>query len=526
MRTLVRHAHLLDGTGAAARPADILLSGPVIEAVEAPGRIAATDCAEIDATGLIVAPGFIDVHSHADNAPFLSDDDTSKVLQGVTSEVVGNCGFSLAPLTAEHEQEAKLLSQRIFPPLPWHWHTFADYLAESDAAGHVTNQAPLVGHNSLRVGALGMSDAVADEAALRRMGELLDEALEAGAFGLSSGLAYPPGVFSGAAELAALARRLPAGRPYTSHIRGEARSLPASIGEALDVGRRSGRRVQISHLKAAGRAQWGSMPGILTLLDRAREDGVDVAQDVYPYTASSTMLTATLPPWVQVGGKPAVLQRLCDPADRDRIRAALDVDDGSWENPVAGAGWAGVVIASSRSGEFDGRSLQQIAEDCGIEPFDALVRVLVTEELEASMIVHSMCEQDLEAVLRHPLTMIGSDGLPPGLGGKPHPRMYGTFPRVLARYVAERKVLELPEAIRRMTSLPAATFGLTDRGSVRPGLAADLVAFDPAAVADTATYADPVRAPRGLAWVRVNGVEIARDGRYLGGRTGIRLRPA
>jgi N-acyl-D-aspartate/D-glutamate deacylase len=525
-QVLIQDAEILDGTGSPPRRADVLVSGGRIAAVEEPGRLSESGRTVLSARGQTLAPGFIDVHSHADNAPFLAEDDTSKILQGVTTEVVGNCGFSLAPRLEETAPALEALAARIFPTLPWSWSSFSELLAATDARGYVTNYAPLVGHHALRVAVMGMSDAAPDSAQQARMGDLLDEAMEAGAFGLSSGLIYPPGLFAMTQELTELAKRLPESRPYVTHMRGEGSQLLTSINEALAIGEGSGRRVHVSHLKTAGQPNWGRMQAALDQLDQARARGLDVRHDVYPYTAGSTMLTASLPPWFQEGGGPKVLSRLADPAAIDRLRDELGRDDGTWENHIHGAGWDGIVIASSDSHEFDGRSLAQIGADRGTEPFDALVHVLVNEQLKVSMIVHSMQEDDLALAMSHEKTMIGSDGLPPGVGGKPHPRMYGTFPRVLARYCRELGTLGLPDAVRRMTSLPADSFGLHDRGVIAPDAAADLVAFDPATIRDLADYAQPTREPEGIAWVMVNGQVVVRDGRYLGRRTGRRLVPA
>ncbi|MGC9668699.1 N-acyl-D-amino-acid deacylase family protein [Planosporangium sp. 12N6] len=555
-RLLVRGADVLDGTGAPARRADILVRHDVIEAVLEPGdasparptertgaagppsgvaeRVLAAGGLILEAAGRIVAPGFIDVHSHADNAPFLDADDTSKILQGVTTEVVGNCGFSLAPRLPVTAPATEEFSRRLFPPVPWSWGRFGELLAATDAAGYVTNYAPLVGHHALRAAVLGLAGSAPNADQLAAMGRLLDEAVDAGACGLSTGLIYPPGRYARTAELVALARRLPSGRPYVTHLRSEGRQLLASLAEAVHIGERAGCPVQVSHLKASGRPAWGRMPEAIALLDAARARGVPVRHDVYPYTAGSTTLTVALPPWFATGSDADVLRRLVDRRALERLRADLEradpqytdpqYTDPGWDNHVRDAGWDGVVIASTASHRYEGLSLAQVAAESGGDPFDALVEVLCAEELKVSVILHSMREEDLVVALTHPETMIGSDGLPPGLGGRPHPRMYGTFPRILARYVRDRGDLDLADAVRKMTSLPARTFGLADRGIVAPGMAADLVAFDPRTVADRADYRVSTRPPGGVDWVVCNGELVVRDGVYLGRRAGRRLR--
>jgi N-acyl-D-amino-acid deacylase len=515
-----------DGCGGPLVRHDLLLDAGRIAAVGPAGAYDQVDCAVVNADGLVIAPGFIDVHSHADNAPLLEEDDTSKILQGVTTEVVGNCGFSLAPAAPGREDMLATFSQRIFPPLSWGWNGFGAFLAAADARGYVTNYAPLVGHGTLRLAVLGMADRAPDADELGRMGRLLEEALDAGAFGMSSGLIYPPGLFSATGELVELARRLPGNRVYATHMRGEGAHLLDSISEALQVGAQAGCRVQISHLKVSGRPNWGQVGPALDELDRARRSGVAVTQDVYPYDRSSTMLTACLPPWFQEGGDAALLARLGDPAALARARADIENPDGSWESHVAGAGYEGILVSSTASHTFEGRTLTEIAGEQGVGPFDALVRVLRAEELRVSMVIASMSEADVETVLAHPSTMIGSDGLPPGVGGKPHPRLFGTFPRVLGRYARDRGVLSLPEAVARMTALPAQVFGLADRGRVAPGAVADLVAFDPGKISDRCDYRDPVHPPAGIAWVMQGGRFAVRDGRWLGRRLGSRVEPS
>lgn len=523
---LVLNATVVDGTGAQPQPRDVLVVDDRIVRVSAPGTENRDGHEVLDASGLVVSPGFIDVHSHADNAPFLAADDTSKILQGVTTEVVGNCGFSLAPVAADRLEVMQAYSRRLFPPLPWDWASFGEFLQATDAAGYVTNYAPLVGHHAIRVAVLGMDDRAPTANEQKQMEQLVDEAMADGAFGLSSGLIYPPGLFAATEEVIGLANRLPDGRPYVTHMRNESTGLLDSLHETMAIGVEGSCAVHVSHLKAAGRNNWGTMTQALAVIQRARGDGMTVTQDIYPYTAGSTMLTAALPPWFQEGGNASVLARLENPRDLDRLRANLQVDDGSWENVVMSAGWDGLVVSSTASHEFEGMTLQQIATTRREEPFDALVRVLKQEELQASMVMHMMHEDDLETALADPVTMIGSDGLPPGAGGKPHPRMYGTFPRVLARYARERGSLTMAEAVRRMTSLPAQTFGLHDRGVIAPDMSADLVCFSPDEIADQATYDDPAQSPHGITWVMQNGNLVVHNGAYIGQRGGRRLTPA
>jgi N-acyl-D-aspartate/D-glutamate deacylase len=353
----------------------------------------------------------------------------------------------------------------------------------------------------------------------------LRRALEAGAFGLSTGLIYPPGVFSEVEELVALAEVLPSGRVYSTHMRGEGPQLLQSVAEAVQIAERAGCRLQVSHLKATGKQSWGTVSHALEALDAARARGLVAHQDVYPYEAASTMLTACLPPWFQDGGNQAFLARLRSEDALARAEAELERHDGSWENWVAAAGWDRIVVASSATHRYDGMSLAHIASQKGIPAFDALVGVLLQEELQVSMTVFAMDEKDITAAIAHPSSMIGSDGLPPGTGGKPHPRMFGTFPRILATYVRDTRLLSLPEAIRKMTHLPATAFGIPDRGLVAEEYAADLVLFDAETVKDHATYEAPDRRAGGIRTVMVNGRIVMEDGEFSGERAGRRLTP-
>jgi dihydroorotase/N-acyl-D-amino-acid deacylase len=510
---LLTGAHLADGTGRSLRAADVLLDANRIHAVEPPGTLPLHHPTR-DLTGLVLAPGFIDVHSHADNAPLLPYDDTTKILQGVTTEVVGNCGFSLAPHSTAHSTTLSTFTERIFPPIDFTWSTFHELYATTDDHGYVTHHCPLVGHGTLRIAALGMANQRADDDALHDMRRHLDEGMTAGAFGLSSGLIYPPAVFSDTAELSALVEILGGDGLYATHMRNESDALVDAITEALTIGRAAG-RTHLSHLKAAGRTNWGSMPRALDTIRAARDAGDQVLHDVYPYTASSTMLTATLPPDFLADDEDTILARLTSSTGRDRVAAAHRDTD-----------WNDILISTTASHTREGCTLAELAEHERTEPVDALIDLLVTERLRVSMVHFSMHDDDLETALADEHTMIGSDGLPPGTGGKPHPRLYGTFPRILGRYCRDRGLLDLPEAIRRMTSLPARAFRIPERGVVAPGYIADLVAFDQNTVRDVGDYRDPIHPPRGIDWVCQDGRTVVADGTHLGGRHGRRLTPS
>jgi len=524
LRCVIAGALVYDGEGGPPAMRDVYVVDGLIERV-APAADLHAGWPVVDATGYALSPGFIDAHSHADNAPFVADD-TAKILQGVTTEVVGNCGISIAPHDPAHSASYLARLADFFPGVPDVGPRFADVLAAADRRGYVTNYAPLAGHGTIRAAALGEAARPAGAAELQRMRTLLEEALEAGAFGLSTGLIYAPGMYAGTDELVTLARVLDERHIFTSHIRGESDRVIESVEELVAIGMRSARRVHLSHHKVAGTANWGKSRQTLSMLSRARADGVAVSQDVYPYRAGSTALSAALPPRYHDGGVDALLRRLRDANAVADVRRAIAEGEPGWENLAAAAGWDGILIATTRSHRFEGRTLAELATEFATDPVDALVRVLLEEDAAVSMTLFLMDEADIERILADPHTAIGTDGLPPGLGGKPHPRTFGTFPRVLGEYVRERGVLPLAEAIRRMTSLAADTFGLAGRGRIAAGCAADVVAFDPQTVADQLDYRDPDRPPKGIGFVMQSGGIVCENGRYLGPRRGVRLTPA
>ncbi|MDP8921554.1 MAG: amidohydrolase family protein [Chloroflexota bacterium] len=408
----------------------------------------------------------------------------------------------------------------LFADMPWDWSRAGEYFASLERAGPVSNIAPLVGHGALRVAAMGFANRAPTADELATMRRLLAESLADGAVGLSSGLIYAPGFYSRTDELVALAEVLRgSGRPYCSHVRGETKTLFEAHAEAVEIGERAGVPVQLSHLKAAGRENHGRADELLRLIERGRERGVEVTGDQYPYDAGSTRMAALLPPWSQEGGRELLLERLTVPAERERIKRDFAEGIPGWEDLAGAGGWENVRVSSvDRNPAYLGKSIRQIADEQGKDPVDALCDVLLEERGRPTIVVRMMDERDVRTIMRHPLVMVGSDAIV--TRGKPHPRTWGTYPRVLGRYAREAGLLSLSEAVRKMTSFPAQKFGLWDRGLVRPGLAADLVVFDAATVLDRATPEDPEQPPLGMPHVLVNGAFAVRDGRYTGARAG------
>jgi N-acyl-D-amino-acid deacylase len=517
---------VIDGTGTAARRADVGVTGDAITAVgdltrEPAGRT-------IDAAGLTVAPGFIDMHSHSDWRLWANPRAESKIRQGVTTEVVGNCGFSPAPVTAEHRDEMRGFALYLPPGMDFSWTRMGTYLRGYEERGVALNVAQLIGHGTVRMAAMGFERRPPTARELSAMERLVDESMEDGAVGLATGLIYAPGSYAATEEIVALARRAGAqGGFYASHIRGEGATLLDAVAEAIRVGREGRLPVQVSHIKAAGRPHWGRVADALGLIDAARAEGLDVRADVYPYTASSTTLRTLLPDWALEGGIEAMLDRLADPVERARIRA--DLTGGS---PILlrGLGWEDIMVAYSPARpECQGRRLAEIAAGWKQDPLDAAMDLIAAERGKGYMILFQLDEADLRRALVHPEVMIGSDGsalaVEGELGqGKPHPRSYGTFPRVLGRYARDEGVLGLPDAIRKMTSMPARRLGLADRGVLSPGARADVVAFDPARVQDLATYDDPHRYATGIEHVLVNGRVVIDRGEHTGALPGRVLR--
>lgn len=511
---LIKHGTVVDGTGAPKMVADVGISDGQITAV---GPSLDGDAArEIDARDRIIAPGFIDVHTHSDFTLLNTPGADSKVRQGITTEVVGNCGFSPAPVSPGTLDLLREYAGFLNPELSWDWQSLGDYYQRVQDTGCAINIAPLVGHGAVRIAAMGFAQRSPTASELLQMQHLVGEAMEDGAFGISSGLIYSPGCYGETDELIALAQvAADAGGIYATHMRGEGGTLEDSIAEALSIGERAGISVQISHLKASGRDNWHKMEHALQLLEEGRDRGIAVDGDIYPYIAGSTTMTSLFPTWTLEGGVERFLTRINDSDTRARIIDEVQGGKDGWARANGAVGWDDVVISSCRhQKEFEGKTLAQIGTTMGRDPAQAMMDFLVGEEGTASIILFMMSEENVSLGIAHPMLMIGSDSLAlaAGGGGKPHPRTYGTFPRVLGKYVRDEQLISLEDGVRKMTSMAAAKLGLTDRGVVAAGKAADLAIFDAATVQDRATFDAPHQYPDGIDYVIVNGQIVVEHG--------------
>lgn len=516
---ILRNGRIVDGHARVSRPADVGIRAGRVDVIG--DLAAATSGTDIDVDGRYVTPGFIDVHAHTDVSNLLGDehDDvkTAGIRQGVTTEVCGNCGASPFPRRVGGDDPYLGL----FPDdARRDWSTLADYRATMDEVPMAANLAPLLGHGTLRAAVMGHANRAPSPRELDEMRRIVARAMDDGAFGLSSGLIYAPGVYAQTEELIALAEVAGRhGRPYTTHMRDEGSRLESAVDEALRIGREAGAAVQISHHKAAGRSNWGRTHATLTAVERARSAGLDVTIDVYPYTAGSTFLSALLPPWVLEGGNDAMLDRLTDPAVRERIeRDYVDGIDG-WQNLITEAGWDNVVMGGEPP--HAGRSIAELAEADGQDAVGFVADRLL-EHPGTLIMIHMMEPSEVRRISETPFAMIGSDGVP--VPGKQHPRLAGAFARAVHWNATDEA--RLADIVHRMTSLPAQRFGLADRGHLRPGAIADVVVLDPATVVDRATYEDPLLPPAGIEHVLVAGQFTVRDGELTAVRAGRLLEPA
>jgi N-acyl-D-amino-acid deacylase len=522
---VLKNGRVVDGTGNPWFFGDVgIKDGKIVDA----GRVNQGGLEVIDARGQVISPGFIDGHCHSDLMVLDNPRSEIKLQQGVTTEVLGNCGMTPSPFAPEN---LGLLQSYVEPVLgsterEWSWERLEQYVCSLREARPSENVATYVGHGTLRIAVMGFEDRPASTRELGRMEDLLEESLRAGAIGLSLGLMYAPGSYTARVELARLCSVLPRyDGLLAAHVRGEGSSLIPSIREAIWIAERCGCPLQISHLKAAGRSNWGSVAEAMELIEDARSRGLDVTCDVYPYTAGSTSLTTLLPPWALEGGISLTLARLKDQTFRQRIKEELGREHDDWDNLMVSTGWESVYISSLSKGDsadLEGKNIDEISESRAQGPADCMMDLLLEQDGKVSMVLFHMTETDVEQVLGWDRSLIASDSLH-DQARKPHPRLYGTFPHVLARYVREKKLLSLEEAVRKMTSFPARRFGLGRRGLIAPGYAADVVVFDPEEVSDEATYEDPKRFPKGISRVLVNGAQVIVSGAHRGTRAGVAI---
>ena len=515
--TVIEHGRVVDGTGSPWVQADVGIRAGRIAAIGSLADMPARR--RIEARGLVVAPGFIDMLGQSELTLLVNPHVPSKLYQGITTEITGE-GDSVAPLDerARATYTERLARYGIRPD----WTRFADYFARLERQGIAINFASYVGATRLREIAVGFDDRAATAAELTRMRALLREAMEDGAMGLSSALEYPPAPYASTEELIALAREAARfGGIYATHMRSYEEDIMRALDETFRIAREARIPVEIWHLEVAGPAMWGRMPEVVAKIEEARATGVDVMSDLHAYTAWGNEMSAFVPPWAHEGGTARLIERLKDPTVRARIREEMETKRDGWDNEwLAVAGPADILVSSVGHAELrplQGQSIEAIARARGREPIEALLDILVEDGALARVAAFGMQERDVVVGLRAPWVSICNDSAgtsPQGVLGleHPHPRAYGTFPRILRRYVRETHELSLEEAIRKFSALPAARLHLSDRGVLKAGLAADIVIFDEHEIADRATYAEPNQLSVGMRYVFVNGVAVIADG--------------
>ena len=526
---VIAHGHIIDGTGSPWYSADIGVRDGKIAAI---GNLSTAPRKQtIDARGKVVAPGFIDMLGQSELTILVDPRLPSKIYQGITTEVTGE-GSSVAPLDDAilHSDHAVYEHYHITPD----WRTFRQYFARIERQGIGINLASYVGATQVRRMVLGDDDKQPTPEQLQQMKELVRQAMRDGAVGLSTSLEYPPAPYAKTDELIALASVASTfGGIYATHMRNESDAVLPAIDEALRIGTEAHIPVEIWHIKVAGKENWGRMPQVVAKVNAARARGIDVSANTYAYTAWSNGLSAFIPPWAHDGGDTKLIERLRDPATRARIRKDLLTPSQSWDNEwqeIPGPEAVEIAVVHNPSLlALQGKTLAEIAKLWNKDPMDALFDLLIEDKAFTSVVVFGMSEADVVLALQQPWVSIDNDSegtSPEGILGQehPHPRAYGTFPRILRKYVREEKKLTLEDAIRKFSALPAQRMRFTDRGVLKAGMCADVVVFDPATIRDLATYENPNQLSQGMEYVLVNGVPVIADGKMTGARPGMVLR--
>ncbi|MFX0136044.1 MAG: amidohydrolase family protein [Candidatus Hodarchaeota archaeon] len=518
---LIKNGKIIDGAGNPWYHADIAIKDSKI--IKIKQKLDEVANKVIDATGLIVCPGFIDLHSHTDIIlPFLSRVE-SFIRQGITTCVVGMCGDSLAPIPPEKVEDAKKILSTVnpvFANLNISWNTFAQYLKKMEKVRCPLNLVFFVGYNNIRLaGGAGFENRLPTNAELESMKEYLTEAMKAGAFGMSTGLIYAPQVYVKTEELIELAKVVANhGGYYFSHIRGEGKTLINAVKEFIEIVEKSGcDGGQIAHHKVSGKIYWGASKESLRLIEEANSRGINITCDQYPYNRGMTSLTTVLPPWVHEGGIDKLLERLQNSNDRERIKKETGTKEG-WENFIHENGFECIYISTVNTKKWkdiEGKNIAEITKIKGKKDgWETIFEILIDEKGGGMITIESMSEEDIRRIMTSRYQMVGTDGIGVPANpafGKFHPRLFGTYSRILGKYVREEKVLTLEDAIRKMTSFPAQRLGLKDRGLLREGLWADIVVFDPNTVIDKATYENPHQFPEGIPHIIVNGIIVVEN---------------
>jgi N-acyl-D-amino-acid deacylase len=517
---LLENLIIYDGTGAPPVSGDVLISdGKLVAVGQVDSSLVPADAVRQDCKGLCASPGFIDIHSHSDGGIILHPEAECLIRQGITTSVGGNCGGSAGGTSFWTEK-----NRDKYLALGVRWEDFAGFLQAVEKVEPAVNLAMLFGHGDVRVTVLGNSGRKPTPEEKQKMLGVARAHMEAGAFGISSGLEYVPGRFADVDEMVTVSKPVAeqAGI-HSMHMRNEGPMLFEAVGEAMEIAEKSGVRFEISHLKAVGEDNWGKLPKVLEMLDEAKARGVDISADVYPYLASSTELAIVLPDWVLENGKAAAVGLLVEGSPvRERIAAE------SHQRTERQGGWDKIVVISVENPDdkwMEGLNLDQIARRCGKPPQEQALDILISSRMKVSIIRHSMSEDDLVAAMKHPRVCFVTDGhVAVEAEGNIHPRSIGTYPRILGRYVREKQVLAMEEAIRKMTSLPASKMQIRDRGALKPGMAADVVLFDRETIIDNSTYQKPWQFPSGIFGVFVNGRPVIWEGEVTGIRPGKVLR--
>lgn len=514
---LIVDGKIIDGNGVEPVAGDVGLNGSRITAT---GDLRGLPAAcTINAAGCYVCPGFIDAHSHSDAFLLAEPTALSKVFQGITTEIIGNCGASAAPIRSKSD----LPFDWQFLSYPGQWGSMGEYLKLLDECRPVVNVVPIVGHNRLRIAVMGHENRHASTDELQKMKRLLEQSMEEGGWGMSTGLIYRPGKYASRNEITELVEIVARRKGiYTTHMRSEAALVRESVAETIRLGRETGVRIQISHLKTAGASNWRFVDEVLSLISNARAQGLELTADRYPYIFSCTDLDVLLPDWLVANERMVILRKLGEKETQTKLRDEL----------AAGrlpSYWDGIIVATSTQTEWRGRTIRSIAETLAVEPAEAVIRILATDELLTQAFYAGMCDENMWKIYAQPFVMVGSDSslrVPPGLfpNDHPHPRAYGTFPKFL-RAALDGKTVPLGEAVRKMTSLAADQFKIKDRGRLTAGSLADIVIFNPATVKDLSTYETPHQLSTGIRDVIVNGKPVIAEGRLTGNRPGRVLSP-